>query len=289
VHPGETVTTEVRGLLADATRRLAGVGIGSARVDAELLLAALLDVPRTRPLTLAAVPAPVAAQYEQEVARRATREPLQHITGHAPFRNLVLAVGPGVFVPRPETELLVDAALPELTARDEPVVVDLCAGSGALALAIADEASNARVVAVEKSPVAIHWLRRNATGTRVQIVTGDIGDRELLRAWSGRVDVVVSNPPYVPAATLVDPEVRADPAEAVFAGVDGLDLIPTVISCAARLLRPGGFVALEHDDTQGEAVPSLLRADGHFIDVADHLDLSGRARFATARRFAGHR
>jgi release factor glutamine methyltransferase len=289
VHPGEAVTTEVRGLLADATRRLAGAGVGSARVDAELLLAALVDVPRTRLVTLDTVPAAVAAQYVADVARRAAREPLQHITGEAPFRNLVLAVGPGVFVPRPETELLVDAALPELAARAEPVVVDLCAGSGALALAIADEAPAARVVAVEKSPAAIAWLRRNAAGTRVQIVSGDIAEPGLLSDWSGQVDVVVSNPPYVPAATGVDPEVRADPAEAVFAGADGLDLIPTVISCAAGLLRPGGLLVIEHDDTHGDVVPALLRAEERFTEVADHLDLSGRPRFVTARLFAGHR
>ena len=182
-----------------------------------------------------------------------------------------------------------DAVLPELSMRAEPFVVDLCSGSGALALAIADEVPGARVAAVERSLTASRWLARNAEGTPVQVVTGDIRDPGLLRPWYGQVDVVVSNPPYVPVATEVDPEVRADPAEAVFAGTDGLDLMSTVISRAALLLRPGGFLAVEHDDTHGDAVPTLLQADGRFTEITDHADLSGRARFATARLFAGHR
>jgi release factor glutamine methyltransferase len=280
--------TDVRTLLADATARLSAVGIGSPRVDAELLLAGLLDVPRTRLLTASRVPDSVAVEYERCVTRRVAREPLQHITGRAPFRNLDLAVGPGVFVPRPETELLVDAVLPDLLRTARPIVVDLCAGSGALALAIADEVDGARVVAVEQSFAAGRWLGRNAAGTDVRIVTGDIRDPELLRGLYGQVDVVVSNPPYVPAPTEVEPEVRADPPEAVFAGADGLDLIPVVIARAALLLRVGGLLALEHDDSHAAEVRGLLAADGRFDEMRDHTDLSGRARFATARRFAGH-
>lgn len=279
---------DVAALLAEATRQLAAAGVASARVDAELLLAALLDVPRGRLLTRVDLPDDVAADYRAWVGRRAAREPLQHITGRAPFRTLELAVGPGVFVPRPETELLVDLVLPELAGRAAPLVVDLCAGSGALALAVADEVPAARVVAVERSGAAVEWLTRNAAGTTVQVLTGDIGDEALLRQFAAQVDVVVSNPPYVPAQTDVDPEVRADPAEAVFAGPAGLDLLPVVIARAAELLRPGGVLAVEHDETHGRAVPGLLRADGRFADIAEHPDLTGRARFATARRFSAH-
>lgn len=279
---------DVRALLAYATARLAAAGVASPRVDAELLLAVLLDVSRTRLLTRDQVPAPVAAEYDRWLGRRAAREPLQHITGRAPFRNLDLAVGPGVFVPRPETELLVDAVAPELAGRSAPFVVDLCAGSGALALAIADELPGTRVLAVERSVEAVRWLDRNAAGTTVAVMASDIGDPELVRRWRGRADVVVSNPPYVPRTTEVDPEVLADPDEAVFAGADGLELMPTVITVAAALLRPGGLLAVEHDATHGEAVPGLLHADGRFIEIIDHRDLSGRARFATGRRFNPH-
>ncbi len=280
--------TDVRALLAAATTRLADVGIGSARVDAELLLAALLDLPRGRLLTRDQVPESVAAQYDSWVTRRVAREPLQYIIGRAPFRNLELGVGPGVFIPRPETELLVDAVLPELTGRVEPIVVDLCAGSGALGLAIADEVPSARVVAVEQSVAATRWLQRNAAKTTVRVITGDIRDPELLRPLHERADVVVSNPPYVPTPTEVEPEVLADPPDAVFAGPDGLDLIPIVITRAAQLLQPGGVLAIEHDDTHGSVVPELLTRDGRFAEVADHLDLTGRARFVTARRFSPH-
>lgn len=276
-------------MLTHATAQLAAAGVGSPRVDAELLLAALLDVPRANLLTRDQLPAATAAHYERWVGRRAAREPLQHITGRAPFRNLELAVGPGVFIPRPETELLVDAVLPHLATQSRPLVVDLCAGSGALALAIADEAPHARVVAVERSADAAGWLARNAAGTDVQLLTGDVRDSELLRPLFGRAALVVSNPPYVPATTGVEPEVLADPAEAVFAGADGLDLMPAVIACAAQLLVPGGVVAVEHDDSHGSAVPALLDADGRFTDIADHRDLTGRPRFVTARLFAGHR
>lgn len=280
--------TDVRRLLVDGTARLAAAGIATPRVDAELLLTELLDVPRSQLITLDHVPESVAGEYEQWVARRAAREPLQHITGRAPFRTLMLAVGPGVFVPRPETELLVDAVLSELTSLEAPRVVDLCAGSGALALAIAAEVPAARVVAVEKSAAALRYLAGNASGTSVQVVAGDIADPELLRPLDGTVDVVVSNPPYVPESTAVDPEVRADPPEAVFAGPDGLSLLPAVVTCAALLLRDGGLLAVEHDDSHGGRdggpIAHLLRADGRFADVADHPDLSGRPRFATARR-----
>jgi release factor glutamine methyltransferase len=276
--------TAVRDLLAEAIRQLADAGIATPRVDAELLLADVLGVERTGLVTTGQVPEPVAATYHEHLARRAAREPLQHITGTAPFRHLLLAVGPGVFVPRPETELLVDAVLPHLRALDAPLVVDLCAISPALALAVADELPGARVVAVERSPVAADWLFRNAEGTPVRVVVGDVADPAALREFHGRAAAVLANPPYVPAGTPVAPEVRADPSDAVFAGPDGLALMPAVVSCAAALLGDGGVFAVEHDDAQGESVPALIGADGRWCEVADHRDLGGRARFTTARR-----
>lgn len=266
-------------LVAAAAERLAAAGVESPRVDAELLLADLLGTSRSAALLRQTVAPVDADRYAEYVRRREQREPLQYILGIAAFRHILLHVGPGVFIPRPETELLVDAVLPHLQALAAPLVVDLCAGSGALAVAIADEVPRARVVAVERSTDALGWLRRNAT-ERVEIVAADIADDDLLTHLRGQVDVVVSNPPYVPAAIEVSPEVRADPPEAVFAGDDGLDLIPTVIRRAGRLLKVGGAVAVEHDETQDLA--TLF--DAAWTDVADHADLSGRPRYVTASR-----
>lgn len=272
-----------RGLLDAATERLGAAGVASPRVDAEILLAHCLGVERPRLPLVDEVPDAAAQQFTAMVERRAAREPLQYICGRAAFRYIDLLVGPGVFVPRPETELLVDAILPALAANEAPVVVDLCAGSGALALAIVDEVPRAQVHAVESSGEALVWLRRNA-GTKIDVVAGDVADPALLDEMHGQVDVVVSNPPYVPTNTAVEPEVRADPAGAVFAGDDGLSLMPAVIARAAALLRSGGVFALEHDDTHAEAVPALLRAAGDWCEVANHLDLAGHSRYATAIR-----
>jgi release factor glutamine methyltransferase len=278
------VSTERGTLLADAISMLATAGIASPRVDAELLLAHALGIERGRLPSIDSVPQSTAEAFRAAVLRRAAREPVQHILGAAPFRYVELAVGPGVFVPRPETELLVDAVLPHLVNRTDPVVVDLCAGSGALALALATEIPRATVYAVELLDPALTWLRRNAAHSGMHVVQGDVTDPGMLGELAGQADAVVSNPPYVPAATAVDPEVRADPPEAVFAGADGLALIPSVLARAAALLRPGGVLALEHDDTHGASVPGLLAASGDWQDIADRVDLSGRPRFAVAVR-----
>lgn len=279
--------TAVAALLVPAADRLAAAGVESARVDAELLLAHCLGVPRSRLALVDAVPPAVASGFEHAVARRSAREPLQHITGTAPFRTVELAVGPGVFVPRPETELLVDAVLPLLRATAEPTVVDLCSGSGALALAVATEVPSARVYAVERSADALSWLRRNTAGTTVEVVAGDVTDPQLLIGLGASVDAIVANPPYVPAATAVAAEVRADPEEAVFAGADGLAVLPHVLARAAGLLRADGILAMEHDETHADAVHALLAGAAEWSHVQVNADLSGRARYVTARRRAG--
>ena len=276
--------TTARVLLTAAAARLRAAGVASSRVDAELLLAHCLGVDRSRLPLVDAVPAAAETRFAAALARRVRREPLQHILGRAPFRHVELAVGPGVFIPRPETELLVDAVLPTLRATGAPVAVDLCAGSGALALAVADEVPGSRGYAVERSAAALHWLRRNTAGTGVEVVAADVRDPDLLTGLRATADAVLCNPPYVPAAVPVEPEVRADPAEAVFAGADGLERMPAVLARAAELLWPGGVVAIEHDDTHGESLPHLLAVHGAWRDIIAHRDLAGLARYVTAMR-----
>jgi release factor glutamine methyltransferase len=280
--------------VAQATQRLAAAGVPSPRFDAEELAAYVHGVKRGE---LHTVPdADFDARYWEAVSRREAREPLQHITGSAFFRYLELRVGPGVFVPRPETESVVGWAIEALRAMDvaEPLVVDLCTGSGAIALAIAQEVPRSRVHAVELSEQALVWARRNIEtspdAARVTLTQGDatraFEDRPEL---SGRFDLVISNPPYIPLTEWehVAPEARDhDPEMALFSGEDGLDTLRGIERVAARLLRPGGVVVVEHADTQGHQVPWLFREDAGWTDAADHRDLNNRPRFATARRVA---
>ena len=273
-------------VLATATKDLAAAGVASPRVDAELLAAYVLGVGRGRLLLIDSLRADELHRFTSLVAERVQRIPLQHLLGTAAFRHLELAVGDGVFVPRPETELLagwgIDRTAPGST------VVDLCSGTGAIALSVADEAAPGLVVAVERSNAAWEFLRRNTAGTAVRIVQADVTDPDVLSELTGQVDVLLCNPPYVPDGTPVPPEVSEhDPAEAVFGGADGLTVIRPVIALAARLLRPGGVVGIEHDDVHATAVPDLLRADGRFTDVEEQQDLAGRPRYATARRARG--
>lgn len=274
-----------RALLGRTARQLARAGVDSAAVEAERLLCHAYRLHRSELHTAGDLPAEVLAPL---VERRVAREPLQHILGTAAFRHVTVAVGPGVFVPRPETELLVDAVLPVLRAAEAPVAVDLCSGSGAIALALADEVRGVQVYALERAVDALGWLRRNCAGTPVRVVEGDVGDAGLFRGplagVRGAADAVVSNPPYVPEAAPVAPEVRADPPEAVFAGADGLALAPAVLARAAEALRPGGVLALEHDDSHAEALSALLTHSGLWRSVRDHHDLAGRPRYVTALR-----
>ena len=282
---------DCRTLLAGAARRLADAGVESPRVDAELLLAHVLGSSRGALLTLADVTGDDAGRFAALLDQRADRVPLQHLTGRAAFRQLELAVGPGVFVPRPETELLAGWALERLAGLDGPIVVDLGSGSGALALSIAHEHPGARVTAVERDPGAIAWTRHNALDqigagdTPAGVVAGDMTDPGLLSELDGRVDVVVSNPPYVPDGARIPREVADhDPPLALWGGPDGLDVVRGMLGVAARLLRPGGWLGIEHADQQGTALPAVVRSHGGFTDVEDHPDLAGRPRFTTARR-----
>ena len=277
--------------IALAAARLAEAGVESPRNDAEVIAARLHDVQRSE---LHLVPdAGFDPRFWDEVARREAREPLQHITGVAYFRYLELSVGPGVFVPRPETEVMTGWAIDALAAMDvaEPVVADLGTGSGAIALAIAQEAPRARVHAVEADPLAFEWASRNVarvaeaaphTTGRVRLHAGDFGSA--LRELDGQVDLVVSNPPYIPLGASVAPEVgEYDPAAALWGGADGMDAVRVVEQTAARLLRPGGLVGVEHGAPQGAAVYWVF-ADAGWKDPRNHRDLAGRDRFVTAAR-----
>lgn len=275
----------------EAQRVLADAGVDSPRVDAELLAAHVVGVPRWRLPMVPLVDQPVVEALRLLVARRAKRVPLQHLTGTAAMGPIDVAVGPGVFVPRPETEALLTWGLAALDGVAQPLVVDLCTGSGALALAVAHARPDAQVHAVERDPVALSWARRNADtraaagDTPVVLYAGDVADPGLLVTLDGMAHLVLCNPPYVPLGAALPPEVAwHDPAVAVFAGDDGLAVIPDVVRTGTRLLREGGSIAIEHDDSHAEAVPALLAARRVLTDVADHVDLAGRPRFATARR-----
>jgi release factor glutamine methyltransferase len=286
----DAAPSTVRSLHDETVAVLAQAGVPDPEVDADLLVGFVLGVGRGRVQALvvmdAAVDAEDARRVRELTARRATREPLQHITGTAPFRSLELAVGPGVFVPRPETEQVVQFAIDALRAvpSAEPVGVDLGTGSGAIALAMATEVPHARVYAVEKSPEAFAWTRRNVESvgaTNLQVVLGDLADA--LPELDGAVDVVISNPPYVPDDAIPrDPEVRLfDPALALYGGADGLDVVRVISRVARRLLRPGGTLVLEHGELQGAQIRDLLTADG-WRAAATHPDLTTRDRATTA-------
>jgi len=273
-----------RSLRAEAVRRLADAGVDSPEVDADLLLAHVLGTTVGNLVLVETVAPGQATAYDALVARRAAREPLQHLTGVAHFRHVELQVGPGVFVPRPETESLAGWAV-DLAARLEaPVVVDLCTGSGAMAKAIADEVPQARVYAVELDEPAHAWAARNLDGTGVELRLGDMATA--FDDLVGTVDVLVCNPPYIPleAWESVAPEARDhDPHLALFSGDDGLEAMRVLERRAALLLKPGGWVGAEHAEVQAESAPAVFSGSGRWEQVRDHLDLAGRPRHVTAR------
>ena len=275
-------------MLREAAAVLEAAGVASPDHDAAELLAHVLGTTRGRLAVVDAVTPEQRTEYTALVGRRARREPLQHLTGVAGFRYVELAVGPGVFVPRPETELLagwgVDQAREVVAAGRPPVVVDLCTGSGAIALALATEVAQAQVHAVELSEDACRWAGRNLAGSGVDLRQGDMADS--FPELDGLVDVVVCNPPYIPleAYFSVAPEARDfDPALALWSGQDGLEAIRVLEGVAGRLLRPGGVLGVEHADVQGETAARVFAATGRWRDVRDNPDLAGRSRYVTAR------
>jgi len=279
----------LRRAIDSAAAALAEAGIDSARWDAELLAAHVTGADRGR-LTLLDPPGDdVLGRYREVVAARSQRVPLQHLTGTAAFGPVLLHVGPGVFIPRPETEaLLAWATAQRLGPR--PVIVDLCTGSGALAVALAQHRAalglEARIIGIDNSDAALEYARRNAEGTVVELRRADVTELTAKAdPLEGQVDLVVANPPYVPDDAVLEPEVaQYDPRHAVFGGPDGMTVIRPIVRLAARWLRPGGLFAVEHDDTTSSQTVELIKGTGSFEDVRPRNDLAGRPRFVTARR-----
>ena len=284
--------------LAEITEMLAAAGVES-KADAELLLAHVLRESRGRVQALAIIGGSISSEDHQRVMQlaedRASRIPLQHLTGRAAFRDIELEVGPGVFVPRPETETVAQFAIDALAAvqleepGNAPFALDLCTGSGAIALSIANEVTNAQVWAVEKSPEAHAWASRNVERLgdgRVHLLLGDVADtHEMLESLLGRVHVLISNPPYVPTGMVPrDPEVRDhDPELALYSGADGLDLVRVISRVGLGFVMSGGMLVLEHAELQGAAIREILAEDG-WQRPATHQDLTLRDRATTAVR-----
>jgi release factor glutamine methyltransferase len=278
------MTTRLRCAIESATTLLADAGIDSARYEAEELAAHLTGTERGRLPLIDSPDDTFFDRYHAAIAARSRRVPLQHITGTAAFGPLRLLVGPGVFIPRPETEAILEWAtgqhLPEA-----PVIVDLCTGSGALAIALAQHWPEARLLGIDDSDAALEYARKNSAGTKVELLHADVAKPGLLTDLDGQVDLVVANPPYVPDGAPVEPEVsHYDPPHAVFGGADGMMVINAIVRLAGRWLRPGGFFAVEHDDTTSSLTCELISGTELFDDVVAQTDLTGRPRFVTARR-----
>ncbi|MFM6977749.1 MAG: peptide chain release factor N(5)-glutamine methyltransferase [Micrococcales bacterium] len=280
----------LRDVVAHAVEKLASAGIENPTVDVELLVGHVLGLSRGQVQSAVIAGSTIDDQKLKQLndlfGRRFAREPVQHLTGVAYFRQLELSVGRGVFVPRPETESVVQLAIDFLNESDrpEPVAVDLGTGSGAIALAMHTEVAKSKVYAVEKSPDAYQFTQRNfARYPGAELVLGDLADS--LNALNGAVTAVVSNPPYIPADMVpIDPEVHLfDPSLALYGGSDGLDVIRQVSTTAKRLLHQGGFLVIEHADSQSTQVCELLLADG-WQQVTAHQDLTGRYRSVSAIR-----
>jgi release factor glutamine methyltransferase len=285
--------SDIKPLLRSAKEKLAAADI--SEVDAEHLLAYVLGISRMDLHNSVKLEEALKAlgdfgviedTFAKLISRRAAHEPLQYLTGIAYFRHLEIEVGPGVLVPRPESELLVEAVLTHIKNLEEKVtgeisVIDLGAGSGALSLAIATEAPRSRVIAVEKSAEAILWLKKNVAriSENVRVVEGDVAD-----VLPGvKCDAVIANPPYVPDNQSLPRDVAEhEPHIALFGGATGLELPKRFIDAAARLLKSGGVLAIEHTEDQGAAIDALLSRD--FIDIAVHQDLTGRPRWSSAVR-----
>ena len=290
----------VSGVVRTATAALSRAGIESAPAEARLICSHVLGVEQSRLMLEDGFDALALAHVEGIVAARTSEKtPLQYLLGRAPSGRLELAVGPGVFIPRPETELLVAwllELLPAPCGSVAPVIVDLCAGSGTIALEIAHARPDAEVHAVELHEPALEWLLRNAEeravagDTPIEVHRGDATDPGLLADLRGRVTAVVSNPPYIPETDdLPDDVLGHEPVTALFGGTDGLAVVVPLVDLAGSLLVPGGFLAVEHDDTTGAAVAAVVEGHGSFGTVEQHTDLARRPRFVTAITLDGER
>lgn len=274
--------------LRSATEELVSAGVASPGVDAELLGCFILGVQRSE-LTMLLIrgevfPEDKIGKFEAALSRRVKREPLQHITGLAPFRHLELHVGPGVFTPRPETEQLVELAKEKLKENTNPVIVDLCSGSGAIAISLATELVAAEVYSVELSEQAFGFLERNYQ--KYGLDSKSARNEDLADAFDElevRVDLVISNPPYIPdSAVPVDLEVQLhEPSLALYGGQDGLDVIRRISARALYLLKPSGLLLLEHADSQALAIGELLLSEG-WLEVTSIQDLAGKDRMISA-------
>jgi release factor glutamine methyltransferase len=275
-------------VLSDASSKLLEAGVTSAKVDAELLASHTLGITRSDLALLVATnqefPAAELASFEIALARRVSREPLQHITGIAPFRHLEILVGPGVFTPRPETEQLVSYALEKISGKQKPLIVDLCSGSGAIAISLATEVAGSQVFAVELSNEAFAFLLQNAA--RNGLSQANLRNEDLqhsLTELDGLVDLVISNPPYIPNDAIpIDLEVQLhEPSMSLYGGVDGLDVVRQISVRAMELMKPGGVLVMEHADTQSRAIGELLLAEG-WLQVEARADLAGKDRMISA-------
>ncbi len=276
--------TRLRQAIDEATRVLTDANVASPRIDAEELAAHAAGTTRGRLALVDVLADDFFSRYTELVGARAKRIPLQHLTGTAAFGPLHLDVGPGVFIPRPETEAVLEWAVAQhLPAKS--LIVDLCTGSGALAAALARHEPAARVIGVDNSGDALAYARRNTEGTSVELRRGDVCDARLFDDLDGKVDLVVANPPYLPDGAVLEPEVAEhDPHDALFGGPDGTSFVPAISLLAGRWLKRGGLLAIEHDDAASAAAVALLQCTNVFEDVTAHTDLVGRPRFVTARR-----
>jgi len=275
----------VRDLIRGAKDNLAKAGY--SEVDAEILFAHLLGINRMElhnPVALEKAMeniGDIAEDYHQLVNRRLSHEPLQYITGEAHFRDLTLEVGPGVLVPRPESELMVSYLLALIEQKEGLVsVIDLGAGSGALSIALSTECARVRAIAVEKSPEALLWLRKNVARyvEEMRVVEGDVKDA----LPDVKADFVIANPPYVPDDQALPADVKNEPSEALFGGATGLEIPKVFIEAAGRLLKPGGVLAIEHTELQGQGISGLL--EEMFTKIELHYDLNDRPRWTSAVR-----
>lgn len=275
-------------LLSEASKKLQEAGVVSAAVDAELLASFCLGISKSELAIMVATnqefPADSLESFYNALAKRVARQPLQHITGRAFFRHLELEVGPGVFTPRPETEQVVEFGLEKISGMQAPVIIDLCSGSGAIAISLATEILGSKVFAVEKSKEAFVYLCQNAARyefSEDQLRNEDLQDS--LKELNGQVDLVISNPPYIPNNAIpIDLEVQLhEPSMSLYGGPDGLDVVRQISSRALELLKPGGFLVMEHADTQSAAIGELLLAEG-WLQIEARADLAGKDRMISA-------